>query len=442
MLSLLNLSRSASKVGYFHIIKMVREVYNRDLFIYKIDSLKSQYISDEFQMAYNEGVQSLYFDITINTPMQWPFLTPKFASVYSGSSDREINKLSNNHLDILAILNEHIDFSFISVIGGGYILDLLNYFDNLDKIIFFDENINEFVKLCDLFYSLKVSPELEFQDIIESNSDYYNEYLVPKPKNGKIKICTDIENTLVENLDVGPEYFPIIEKKDNYPNRIANFTHAEKCTLALKLEKATVKNAFFDIPRIVFNNSLPVIYLSNISENIYSNERIERLISSQLGLVIIRSNISDVSIKLNSHLVWNLFIQKYLVGNSHHLWNKSELNKNNFDPNNEIGKSWSFLGDRKILLDTNTLILHFPFTRSQEQNIVTRSKLQRDIQSVSISLKRILWCEYVTKNMKISNRNLLWFEDILNKHGFKQIGEVYVPEDFSNYRSKFIIYER
>ncbi len=76
MLSLLNLSRSASKVGYFHIIKMVREVYNRDLFIYKIDSLKSQYISDEFQMAYNEGVQSLYFDITINTPMQWPFLTP------------------------------------------------------------------------------------------------------------------------------------------------------------------------------------------------------------------------------------------------------------------------------------------------------------------------------------------------------------------------------
>jgi len=423
-------------------IKSGKRAFAKEATIYYSDIHRSEYEAEQFGLAFDDKSLSLRFSLVINTPMQWPFSRPVFAGIYSGSSDRKMTKISKQQFEFLHILNKHMKFSIISVIGGGYVLDLIREFNNLDKIIFFDENVNEFVKLCDLFNALKVSPDIDYQDAIENNSDYYKEFLVPRPRNGKITIFTEIADSLVNSKAVGPEYFPIIEKKKDYPERAAKFNYDEQREIGIKLEKFTSNIAFCDIPRIKFNGSLPILFLSNISSEYYDNQRIERLITSKLGIIIIRSNASEIYIRLNHHEIWNVFLSKYLIGTSHHLWNRSELKKKSFDPSSQIGHTWSFLGDQQISIKSNTLILHFPFTRTKDKCDVVISKLTTELSTIPTNLKRIIWCDYFIENDRHTINNLERVSSLLIIHGFKKFSDVLIPENLSIFRSSMLIFER
>ena len=398
----------------------------------KQKDIRYEHKLDNLTLAYDKEFNS---NITIESKVKWNYNHYQWRGVYSGSSDRIIFKdiLENS---ILKGLTENHETVLISVIGGGFFLDLVEKF-KFKRVILFDNNINEHVKINSLINNmLTYQKEFKIEDFeneIRSNANSFIPFLPNSKVSTKILYSSKIsnDNNIIEDT------FPISELSLDYPERKMPSSYISLNYILKKLKETLIKETFLEFPKIDLNNRLGIIFLSNIYRWDIRNKLIYESLKNYKGLIIIRENTSYALQSIeNPNTHWRLNVLE-------HIGNEKTLHLiNNIKILNDYKKNSLNLGtpvhlNSKINLDKYTTILIHQLFQNKRFHIFTRIMLLTKLSNIPNNVKKVIVTD-LTNNLNKKNFRLL--KKLLRDFNYQK--EFFSRGEKNPRRNKIIVFER
>jgi hypothetical protein len=440
-------SKKLRKVNSFlHEVKKVYKLF------YKQKDNYSSYIHRGFERAYSNKKFSMVS--VIDAPLKWSYDSYDFRSIYSGSSDRILFEglLTSNRLKKFTKQNDCI---LISVIGGGYFLDITTRFD-FSEIILFDSNINEHAKISAYLNRMDKGTfntkeiEIEITNDIRSLVPFINgaELTFQTTNNCLIEYnYPEIEGSFAEPiLERG---FPIVELEENFPLRSINISDDEKLTLTSKLRERLDKRIYKSIPNIDANGRVVVIFLSNIDEYYLPNYEVHRKITNSPATIILRGDneIAERNLE-DSHLNWKLAVYKELIGFDvlHLVSNKRYINGSNLDF--LINGSTLLSRSNLDIENANALFLHIMLGHSKSK-LYMSYLMKRKLKKLPKRINKIVVTEhsinYLYKGVFlrrwISDEFIIrFYNDLFD--AFELTGQNYIYGNGDKNRNIMLLYRR
>jgi hypothetical protein len=375
-----------------------REIYQtvqpKDL---SVDSLISRFSFipnkklSELRRSHHGNSMKFRFKVQIHKPFKWYRLEGKFHSVFSGSNDRVLGHTPQIELivDYINSVVEHENLVLISVVGGGYFLDLVDKLDPA-SLILFDSNILEFVKTAILIKNLdKTNPqektESEFSLLVDRMQDVTED----------LKISFELyETSKWLHKEHELDSFPMLLNHDRYPEESLQNAGLNLKLIQERISKSLIDDVWLDLPRINVERKTAVVFLSNCTKEDISNYDVAIRIVNHSGLIIIRSGDTPGNMEINRqaldpHAYFLATLQPLLnlesiKTNALEIYPKElkpifdlefQVRKNNFD-RHFVGES-VILGEFNTseLSEYNVLVTHMLFGKVKNlENIGVRGK--------------------------------------------------------------------
>jgi hypothetical protein len=418
--------RIASSIIYQYSTYIINNVNKRQKSLhqgiyYTLDNLDFSFKEDTFQTK-----------IAINKQLKWNYGTVDWRGVYSGSSDRIIFKdiLANKTLENL--INQMNNSLLISVIGGGFFLDLLEKY-NFNKILLFDNNINEHVKINSLLNTIistnsSFEPRIFEKNIIENDNSF-----VPYLFDSHVSVDKEeIINIINDNYSTETT-FPVLEKIDTYPDRAINQEVLTK-NMIDRLKKGLLIKSFVTFPNIDVCGANVVVFLSNIHRWDIKNIDVYNSINNATSITIIRenSNYSNVSIE-NPNTHWKLSVNKktrdlktlHIVNNKKYLADYSS---------NSIFNKTILIKDLDVFDDYEAVIGHMLLSRVSRKFWIKRA-LKNRLKCIPSNIKKIIITE---KNNSKIDEFRYFYDNLFTDYDL--IEEEFIHGSNDNKRSILFVY--
>lgn len=362
---------------------------------------------------FNQGNSMKFsFRVQVHKPFKWYRLEGKFHSVFSGSNDRVFGHTPQIDLiaDYINSVVKHENLVLVSVVGGGYFLDLVDKL-NPASLILFDSNILEFVKTAILIKNLdQANPqektESEFSLLVDRMQEVSKD----------LKISFELyETSKWLHKDHKLDSFPILLGHDKYPEESLQNAGLNLKLIQERVSKSLIEDVWLDLPRINVERKTAVVFLSNCTHEDISDYDIAIRIVNHSGLIIIRSGDTPGSLEINRqaldpHAYFLATLQPLLnlesvKTHAIEIYPKElmrvfdlefQLRRNNFD-RHFVGES-AILGEfnSNELSEYNVLVTHIVFGKVKNlQNLAVREKeLEALCLQIGPNILRVIITEY------------------------------------------------
>lgn len=352
----------------------------------------------------------------IHKPLKWAYGTLDFRSIYSGSSDRILfnQLLSSNILHKITSENECI---LVSVIGGGFFIDLIKTY-SFSNVVLFDSNINEHAKVSSLINRIHKGEFIigQFEeDILEDSKS-----LVPFLKDSDLSFSV-AENCILkysseelEGKQIKPIVeigFPMVELENNFPRRALHLDRYDKLIVIDKLKNSLDKKIYVTVPQVDANGKVVIYFLSNISNSDINNNKVLRNTINSAGTFIIRVDNEISNLNLNdAHQHWRMAIYHELKDKKvvHLVATKKHEKDHTHDP---LYLLTTYIKDINLdFIKFNTIFLHILLGHASSINRIHKY-LFNLLSDLPLNISEIVVTEHSLRYFKRSRFNRNWVSD-------------------------------
>lgn len=402
---------------------------------------------DRFAPSWDDAAGRFSLAIHIGAPLKWMCQQASFASVFSGSNDRN-NATANVELiaDHLAHVASIGKVSLVSVIGGTFLLDLVQRV-GFSRVLLFDQNVAEFAKMSALLNLLAGNPDDDPVESLERMILAEPDALLPRLPLSAVS-CSLAPGSDWEFEGGTEDAFPLLLRKSNYPHYAWNASPEQRALTLARLKTALCRTVFLELPSIDAAGHLMVVFCSNADESILSDSLVRSKFANAAGVIIIRSLIGDNRGALDPHPYWEVVARSALEGTSHQMWAPEDAALVG-GPLDRTTDTSSVLGQPLPPVAPHTLLCHILMGKCRGDWSARAAAVGRSLQSLPPGVRRVVVAEHhpdhesaigVGKTFDSTEQLLTCYADKLP--GFRHGATLCAPGGGDPRRNVFLVFDR
>jgi hypothetical protein len=347
---------------------------------------------DRFKPSWDDAAGRFSLDVQIGAPLKWMCQQASFASVFSGSNDRNgatANvEIIADHLARVASIGK---VSLVSVIGGAFLLDLVQRV-GFSRVLLFDQNVAEFAKISALLNLMAQDPNGDPVEGVERMILARPDALLPRLPLSEVSYSLAPDSDW--EFEGGEEdAFPLLLRKRNYPHYAWNAGPEERALTLARLKTALCRNVFLELPSIDAAGHLVVVFCSNADEAVLPDAFVRSKFVNAAGVIILRSLIGDNRGALDPHPYWEVVARSTLEGKSHQLWAPEDAALVG-GPLDRTTNTSSVLGRPFPAVEPQTLLCHILMGKCRGSRSERAAAVGRSLQSLPTSVRRVVVAEH------------------------------------------------